>query len=97
VRNKIKIGEIAQIVRDSQLYRAFYEHNGLIKPAGKSESTGCAKGKTCSGSVLSGRAKDPFGFTLNEIKELLPLQHDPHATRADIKNRTLTKIDDVTS
>ncbi|MEW6519850.1 MAG: MerR family DNA-binding protein [Thermodesulfobacteriota bacterium] len=40
------------------------------------------------------RAKG-LGFTLHEIKELLALSHDPRATRADIRQRTLAKIEDV--
>ena len=40
------------------------------------------------------RAK-ALGFTLNELNGLLDLSHDPHATRADIKRRTLGKIEDV--
>ena len=36
-----------------------------------------------------------LGFTLNEIKELLFIRHDPNATKADIKNRTQNKIKDV--
>lgn len=40
------------------------------------------------------RAK-ALGFILNENKELLTLRHDPHTTRADIKERTIAKIVDV--
>jgi Hg(II)-responsive transcriptional regulator len=40
------------------------------------------------------RAKS-LGFTLSEIKELLFIRQDPHATKADIKNRTLVKLEDV--
>ena len=37
-----------------------------------------------------------LGFTLNEIKELMGLRADPNTTKADIKNRTLDKIQDIT-
>ena len=38
---------------------------------------------------------EELGFSLNEIKELLFLRQDSHATKADIKKRTLEKIEDV--
>ncbi len=32
---------------------------------------------------------------MNEIKELMFVRHDPHASKADIKSRTLAKIKDI--
>ena len=36
------------------------------------------------------RAKN-HGFTLNEIKEWLFISHNPNATKADVKDRTLAR------
>ena len=40
------------------------------------------------------RAKN-LGFTLNEIKELLFIRHNPNATKADVKDRTLARIKEI--
>jgi len=75
----------------------FYERQGLITPPPRTESNYRVypKGEVARLRFIK-RAK-VLGFTLNEIKELLSLQHDPHSTRTDIKKRTLTKIENITS
>jgi len=73
----------------------FYERQGLIAPPPRTESNyRVYPAEEVARLRFIKRAK-ALGFTLNEIKELLALSHDPHATRADIKERTLAKIEDV--
>ena len=40
------------------------------------------------------RAKN-LGFTLNELNELLFIRHNPNATKADVKDRTLARIKEI--
>jgi MerR family copper efflux transcriptional regulator len=73
----------------------FYERQGLIAPPPRTASNyRIYQRQEVSRLRFIKRAK-ALGFTLNEIKELLALSHDPHTTRADIKKRTLAKIEDV--
>jgi Hg(II)-responsive transcriptional regulator len=71
----------------------FYERQGLIPPPPRTASNyRIYPEEEVNRLKFIKRAKD-LGFTLNEIKELLALQHDPHATKADIKKRTEKKIE----
>ena len=71
----------------------FYERQGLIPPPPRTASNyRIYPEEEVNRLKFIKRAKD-LGFTLNEIKELLALQHDPHATKADIKKRTENKIE----
>ena len=73
----------------------FYERQGLIKPPPRTDSNYRIYPPEEIGRLkFIKRAKD-LGFTLKEIKELLELQHDPHATKADIKKRTVEKIENI--
>ena len=73
----------------------FYERQGLIAPPPRTDSNyRMYPAEEITRIKFIKRAKN-LGFTLNEIKELLALRHDPHATKADVKNRTLVKIENV--
>jgi Hg(II)-responsive transcriptional regulator len=73
----------------------FYERQGLIAPPPRTDSNyRIYPAEEITRIKFIKRAKN-LGFTLNEIKELLALRHDPHATKADVKNRTLVKIENV--
>lgn len=73
----------------------FYERQGLIDEPPRTES-GYRKypGESVARLHFIKRV-EALGFSLNEIKELLFLRQDEHATKADIKKRTLEKIEDV--
>jgi len=73
----------------------FYERQGLIEEPPRTES-GYRKypGESVARLHFIKRVEE-LGFSLNEIKELLFLRQDEHATKADIKKRTLEKIEDV--
>jgi Hg(II)-responsive transcriptional regulator len=74
----------------------FYERQGLIAPPPRTDSNyRMYPEEEITRLKFIKRAKN-LGFTLNEIKELLALRHDPHATKADVKERTHVKIEDVT-
>ena len=74
----------------------FYERQGLIEPPPRTDSNyRMYPEEEITRLKFIKRAKN-LGFTLHEIKDLMALRHDPHATKADVKKRTLAKIDDIT-
>jgi len=96
VKDELKIGELARLAGVTNDTVRFYERSDLIKPAGRSESNYRMYSREDVNRLRFIRRAKTLGFTLSEIKELLTLQHDPHTTRADIKKRTLAKIEDIT-
>lgn len=74
----------------------FYERQGLISLPPRTESNYRVYPEEEVERLRFIKRAKALGFTLHEIKELLALSHDPGTTRAEIKKRTLTKIEDVT-
>ena len=73
----------------------FYERQGLIEPPPRTDSNyRIYPQEEITRLKFIKRAKN-LGFTLHEIKDLMALRHDPHATKADVKERTLAKIEDI--
>ena len=90
--NGLTIGRLAKQVGIGIETVRFYERKGLIEPPPRTDSNyRIYPEEEVSRLRFIKKAKN-LGFTLNEIKELLFMRHDPHSTQADIKNRTLAKI-----
>jgi MerR family copper efflux transcriptional regulator len=93
--NGLTIGRLAKQVGVGIETVRFYERQGLIEPPPRTDSNYRVYPQAeVERLKFIKRAKD-LGFTLKEIKELLELQHDPHATKADIKKRTVKKIENI--
>jgi Hg(II)-responsive transcriptional regulator len=93
--NELTIGRLAKQAGIGIETVRFYERQGLIEPPRRTNSNyRIYPEEEVTRLRFIKRAKS-LGFTLNEIKELLFIRHDPHATKADIKNRTLAKLEDV--
>lgn len=93
--NGLTIGRLAKQVGIGIETVRFYERQGLIQPPPRTDSNyRIYPEQEVDRLKFIKRAKD-LGFTLKEIKELLELQHDPHATKADIKKRTVEKIENI--
>ena len=93
--NGLTIGRLAKKVGIGIETVRFYERQGLIEPPTRTDSNyRIYPEEEVARLRFIKRAKN-LGFTLNEIKELMFLRHDPHATKADIKNRTLAKIANI--
>jgi len=93
--NGLTIGKLAKAAGIGIETVRFYERQGLVAPPPRTESNyRVYPGEEVARLKFIKRAK-ALGFTLKEIKDLLALSHDPQTTRADIKKRTLTKIEDV--
>jgi len=94
--NGLTIGRLAKEAGLGIETVRFYERQGLIEPPPRTDSNyRMYPEEEITRLKFIKRAKN-LGFTLNEIKDLLALRHDPQATKADVKNRTLVKIEDVT-
>ena len=92
---QLTIGKLAQAVGVSTDTIRFYERCGLIlSPARTAANYRLYREKDIQRLKFIKRAK-ALGFTLNEIKELLSLHHDPQATKEEVKLLTEEKIEDI--
>ena len=78
-----------------RLAKRFYDRQCLIEPPPRTESNYRIYPQEEVARLRFIKKAKSLGFTLNEIKELMFVRHDPHATKADIKDRTLAKIKDI--
>ena len=93
--NGLTIGRLAKQVSLGIETIRFYERQGLIEPPPRTDSNYRVYPEEEVNRLRFIKRAKNLGFTLSEIKELLFIRHDPHATKADIKNRTLDKLEDV--
>lgn len=93
--NGLTIGKIAKQAGIGIDTIRFYERQGLIEPPQRTESNYRIYTKSDITRIRFIRRAKKLGFSLNEIKELLSLRHDPNASKADIKTRTEKKIEDI--
>ena len=93
--NGLTIGRLAKKAGVTIDTVRFYERIGLVAEPARTESNYrlYSEDGVARLSFIK-RAKD-LGFSLNEIKELLALRLDPKATRAEVKERTEVKINDI--
>ena len=93
--NSLTIGKVAKGAGLGIETVRFYEREGLIDPPARTESNyRIYLQRDILRLRFIKRAKN-LGFTLKEIKELLCLQQDPTATKADVKLQTAAKIEDI--
>jgi Zn(II)-responsive transcriptional regulator len=91
----LTIGKMAKMAGVTNDTVRFYERCGLIEPAGRSASNyRLYHAEDAARLRFIKRAKE-LGFSLNEIKDLLALSRDPHATKADVKARTEEKAEKI--
>ena len=73
----------------------YYEREGLIGPADRTESNYRIYQQGDIDRLRFIKHAKSLGFTLNEIAELLSLRHDPSMSKADVKKKTEDKIDSI--
>ncbi len=73
----------------------FYEKEGLIDPPARTPSNYRIYPESDIMRLRFIRRAKNLGFTLKEIKELLSLQLDPQASKAEVKQQTESKIADI--
>jgi len=91
----LTIGKVAKSTGFGIETVRFYEREGLIGPADRTESNyRIYKNEDVDRLRFIKHAKD-LGFTLKEISELLSLSHDPAARKEDVKKQTELKIAEI--
>ena len=73
----------------------FYERRGLIDEPARTPSNYRMYPEEDIALLTFIKKAKSLGFSLNEIKELLKLQHDPGASKSDIKEWTEIKIREI--
>lgn len=73
----------------------FYEQKGLVTPAYRADNGYRTYHQKQLEELIFLRKARQVGFSLEECQELLHLFHDPSRHSADVKARTLKKVDEI--
>lgn len=93
--NNLTIGKVAKSTGYGIETVRFYEREGLIGPAERTDSNyRVYKEEDVDRLNFVRHAKD-LGFTLKEIRELLAFKQDPSARKEDVKRQTELKIAEI--
>ncbi|MBW1646425.1 MAG: heavy metal-responsive transcriptional regulator [Deltaproteobacteria bacterium] len=93
--NLLTIGKLAAAAGVSTDTVRFYERSGLLPPPARTEANYRLYPQQTVKRLKFIRRAKALGFTLNEIRELLALRHDPDSTKAEVKSFTENKIEDI--
>jgi Cu(I)-responsive transcriptional regulator len=91
-QSSMLIGEVAKRVGVNIRTLHYYESRGLIPKPARSASNYRLYSDDTERRVRFIKRAQELGFSLKEIKELLALRVDAHATCADVRERTRAKI-----
>ena len=91
----LTIGKLAKKAEISIDSIRFYERRGLIAEPLRTESNYRIYPAETADQLRFIKKAQKLGFSLDEIKDLLALQHDPAASKADVKIKTEEKIKDI--
>ena len=91
----LTIGKVAKRAGIGAETVRFYEKEGLIGPASRTEANYRVYESVDIARLRFIRRAKSLGFTLKEIKDLLSLRHDPDASKEDVKRQTEAKIADI--
>ncbi len=73
----------------------FYERQGLLAAPARTESNYRVYPVEAANRLKFIKKAQKLGFSLSEIQELLDLSHDPLASKSDVKEKTVNKIEDI--
>ena len=91
----LTIGQIAKLARVGVETIRFYERQGLlIQPERKESGYRQFSEDAVARLRFIKRAKE-LGFSLKEVRELLEIQENPDASRAEVKRHAEVKLDDI--
>ena len=93
--NGLTIGKLAKQAGLTIDTVRFYERRGLIKEPQRTKSNYRIYPEEDVARLTFIKKAKELGFSLNEIKELLFIQHDPDASKVDVKNQIDAKILDI--
>ena len=88
-------GQVARASRVGAETVRFYESEGLLPPTPRSSNGYRYYTEDTVQRLNFIRGAKKLGFNLKEIKELLSLHDNPHASRAEVKTLTLSKLAEI--
>ncbi|NOY13263.1 MAG: heavy metal-responsive transcriptional regulator, partial [Deltaproteobacteria bacterium] len=91
----LTIGKLAKKAAVSIDSIRFYERRGLLAEPLRTEANYRIYPAEIAGRLRFIKQAQTLGFSLDEIRELLALQHDPAASRSEVKLKTEEKITDI--
>ena len=92
MQQTLTIGKLAKKANVSIDSIRFYERRGLLAEPTRPESHYRRYPLEAAARLRFIKKAQNLGFSLDEIKGLMDLQHDPAASKADVKERTEEKI-----
>ena len=92
MQQTLTIGKLAKRSNVSIDSIRFYERRGLLAEPARTESNYRRYPLEAAARLRFIKKAQSLGFSLDEIKGLMDLQHDPAASKADVKERTEEKI-----
>ena len=92
MQQTLTIGKLAKKANVSIDSIRFYERRGLLAEPTRTESNYRRYPLEAAARLRFIKKAQNLGFSLDEIKGLMDLQHDPAASKADVKERTEEKI-----
>ncbi len=95
MNHPLTIGKLAKRADVSIDSIRFYERRGLIAEPVRTESNYRIYQREVTSQLRFIKRAQQLGFSLSEVKELLAFRNDPHATKADVKQKTEEKIADI--
>ena len=91
----MKIGELAALTGVTPDTLRFYEKQGLIEPAGRTESRYRHYGEQAVNRIRFIKSAQSLGFGLRDIAKLLPQLDQGQLKRSDIEAQLTTKLADI--
>lgn len=92
---RLTIGKVAKETGLGAETVRYYEREGLITPAPRTDSNYRIYQREDITRLLFIKHAKGLGFTLKEIKELLALRHNPSADKEEVKRQTEAKLDSI--
>ncbi len=93
--HSLTIGKLAKKSDVSIDSIRFYERRGLLSEPLRTESNYRVYSEEAVAQLRFIKKAQTLGFSLDEIKEILNLQHNPAASKADIKAKTTEKLKSI--
>ena len=87
----LTIGKLAALAKTSSDTLRYYEREGLIEPAGRTESGYRLYDKDSARRIHFIKQAQHCGFTLTEIRDLLVLRNRDAACCGDVRRRAIEK------
>jgi MerR family copper efflux transcriptional regulator len=91
----LTIGQVAKLAGVGVETIRFYERQGLLLQAGRKDSGYRQFSDDAVARLRFIRRAKELGFSLKEVRELLDIQQNPNASRADVKRHAQARLGDI--